>query len=93
MDLPKLTLTELMLRTDIGDTFYTETKDTVVGSYASRAGIKVATERMLAIHPGKRELIDLTRVTVLEKASDTLERKAKTIEKVVATVRRTRRVE
>ena len=86
--LPKLTLSEILLRTEEGDTFYTETKDTIVGAYASRAGVKVKTERMLAIHAGKRELLDLTRVTVIGRTDKgSLTKKTKTIEKTVHAVR------
>jgi len=86
--LPKLTLTEMFLRAEIGEAFFTDTKDTVAAAYAARAGVKVSTERMLAIHPGKRELIDIVRVTVLERDDDKLTRKAKTIENTVAAVRK-----
>lgn len=61
----KVSLTEILRRSEPGDIIYTETKDAVIGSYAARAGVKVSTERILAIHAGKRELIDLTRVTVI----------------------------
>lgn len=89
-DIPKLTLSEMLLRTPVGTSFYTETKDTVVASYAYRAGVKITTERMLGIHPAKREMVDLTRVTILEVNYVTMGRKPKTIAKTVERVRRTR---
>lgn len=66
-DTTKLTVTEILLRTEEGDSFYTSVADTAVSSYARRAGIKVRTERLLVIHAGKREMSDITRVTVLKK--------------------------
>lgn len=89
-DIPKLTLSELLLRTPVGDSFFTETKDTVVASYAYRAGVKITTERMLAIHPAKREIVDLTRVTVTEADYAVMGRKPKTIAKTIERVRRSR---
>lgn len=84
---PKLTLTEILMRTEPGESFFTATKDTVVGSYAARAGVKVSTERMLAIHAGKRELTDITRVTVLEVGQSPLVRKEKTIQRAALATR------
>ncbi len=93
-DLPKLTLTEMLLRLPEGEAFFTSVKDTVVGSYAHRAGVKVTTERMLAIHSAKRELIDVTRVTILSRGDSELTRKAKTIQRAAAESRlnRVRRI-
>jgi len=42
---------------------------------------------MLAIHPGKRELIDITRVTVIAVGHSPLVRKEKTIQRAAAATR------
>lgn len=86
-DVPKLTLTEMLLRTPIGETFYTEVKDTVVGSYAARAGVKAQTERLLCIHAARRELRDIVRVTIVSRDSSVMPTKAKTVARAAETVR------
>lgn len=89
--LPKLTLTEILLRTDVGESFYTPTPDVTVGTYALRCGVKVSTERLFAIHAGKREMIDITRVTVLGRQDIDMPQKKATIAKAIAAVKRVRR--
>lgn len=91
-ELPKLTLTEMLLRLPVGEPFFTVTKDTVVGSYAHRAGVKVQTERLLAIHAPSREITDVTRVTIVSRGEHDLSRKPMTIERAAASVRRVRRI-
>jgi hypothetical protein len=64
----RLSLTEHLARACTGEVIYTELKDTAVGAYAKRAGVKVATQRVLAILGNEREVIDLTRIVVTEAA-------------------------
>lgn len=49
-----------------GDVVWTEQLDQCASSTAGRAGVHVQTERWLAIHPGTRRVVDLTRVEVLD---------------------------
>lgn len=86
--LPKLTLTEILLRASPGDVIYTEVADTAVGSYATRAGVKVKTERLLALHAVKREMTDITRVIVLEASDAPPERKVKSINAAATAARK-----
>jgi hypothetical protein len=66
----KLSLTEHLSRACAGEVIYTEHKDTAVGAYAKRAGVKIATQRVLAILGNEREVIDLTRIVITEAAQE-----------------------
>lgn len=86
-DIPKLTMTEMLIRTPVGESFITEMKDSVIASYGYRAGIKISTERLLGIHAPRRELIDLTRVTIVSKDEDKLPKKGATIKRAASMVK------
>lgn len=83
MGIPRLTLTEQLIRAEVGDVMYSDMKDTVVASYAHRAGVKVKTERWLAIHAPSRAVAEITRITVREKNEHALGKKESTIARAV----------
>lgn len=56
---------EMLRRTPVGDSLYLEIAAPVISSAAAQAGVKVTTARFLALHPHTKEVVELTRVTVL----------------------------
>lgn len=61
-----LGLTETLRRTPAGHTLYLALPSPAISSSAAQAGVKVTTAKFLAIHPGTKEVIELTQVTVHE---------------------------
>lgn len=60
-----LGLTELLRRTQEGDTVYLTAAAPTISACAAGAGIRVTTAKLLAIHPGTKEVTEITQVTVV----------------------------